>query len=272
MAFDLDRVQKDIRELREFLKRAPKQPTPEQIHSLRTHTRRFGASLQALSIDSMPNERRLLRNLSKLLRRAGKVRDLDVLTGYVAEMRMIGEEGSRVQLLEHLGAEHARKMRRLHSFAVKHGASIRRGLNRTAAYLDMRFADNAANSAAPEGSMLPELRLQREIAAPGRLTRNNLHRYRLKVKEWRYMLQVENDAANRHLIDTLGEMKDEIGEWHDWQELLTIASKQLPSGPECKLARFFQTTANQKLKHALSVANRGRKDVRQGLARKKVQG
>ncbi len=268
MAFDLDRIQKDIRELREFLKRAPKQPTPEQIHSLRTHTRRFEASLQALSIDSMPNERQLLRNLAKLFVRAGKVRDLDVLTGYLAEMRMGDENDCRVQLLEYLGAEHARNIQRLRSFAVKYGTMLRHRLKRTATYLERL---SAADCAVPEDSMLSDIRLQREVAAPGRLTRNNLHSYRLKVKEWRYMLQVKNDPANRQLIEALGGMKDAIGEWHDWQKLLTLASEHLPHGPECKLVRLFQKTTDHELKHALSVANRGRKYIRRSLTSIKLR-
>ena len=258
MAFDLGRVQNDIRELREFLKRAPKYPTPEEIHALRTCVRRFEASLQALAVDSRPNERRLLQRLAKLRRRAGKVRDLDVLTGYVAEARMEEEEVCRVQLLEYLGAEHARNCRRLYAFAVKHGEPLRRCLKDTAAYLGTLLAD----SLAPGNAMLSELRLQTELATSARLNRENLHPYRLKVKELRYILQMEEQSGYQQLIKTLGEMKDAIGEWHDWQELLTIAREQLPHGSECKLLRSFQSTTEQKFDHALSVANNGRKQIR----------
>ncbi len=262
MAFDLGKVQNDIRELREFLKRAPKHPTPEEIHALRTCVRRFEASLQALAVDSRPNERRLLQRLAKLRRRAGKVRDLDVLTGYVAEARMKEEEVCRVQLLEHLGAEHARNCRRLYAFAVKHGEPLRRWLKDTAAYLGTLLADRARDSAAPGNAMLSELRLQRELATPARLNVENLHPYRLKAKELRYILQMHNDPGDQKLIETLVKMKDAIGEWHDWQELLTIAREQLPHGSECKLLRSFQSTTEQKFDHALSVANNGRKQIR----------
>lgn len=266
MAFDLDRVQKDVRELRKFLKHAPKQPTPEQIHSLRTCTRRLEASLQALSIDSAPNERRLLRKLARLHGRAGKVRDLDVLTGYVAEVRMKDEGACVVQLLEYLGAEHARHTQRLHSFAVKHGASLRRRLKRTAARLGTLSAGTVPVVGVPGAAIVAQLRLQREVAVPVRLTRKNLHPYRLKVKELRYMLQVQNDPACQRLIETLEEIKDAIGEWHDWQELLTIASEQLPHGSNCKLLHLFQATTSEKFKHALSAANKGREHIRRSFS------
>jgi CHAD domain-containing protein len=259
MAFDLDRVQKDIRKLRKFLKKKPKHPTPKQIHSLRTRTRRFEASLQALALDNQTNERQVLRALAKLRRRAGKVRDLDVLTEYVANVPEKEESDCLVELLEYLGAEHAQRSKRLHSFAVQYGPSLRRRLKRTAAYLGMPAADGAPTSSALGDAMLSELRLQRELAAPVRLNRKNLHPYRLKVKELRYVLELENNPENRQVIETLGEMKDAIGEWHDWQELLTIAKEQLPHGPECKLVRSFEAIAEQKFNHALSIANNGRK-------------
>jgi CHAD domain-containing protein len=259
MAFDLDRVQKDIRKLRKFLKRTPKHPTPKQVHSLRTRTRRFESSLQALTPNAPANERHMLRTLAKLRRRAGKVRDLDVLTEYAATVPVNEEKDCLVELLEYLGAEHARQSKRLYSFAVQHGPSLRHRLKRTAAHLGTPAADGAPASSALGDAMLSELRLQRELAAPVRLNRKNLHPYRLKVKELRYVLELESDPGDRHVIETLGEMKDAIGEWHDWQELLTLASEHLPHGPECKLVRSFEGIVEQKFKHALSVTNNGRR-------------
>jgi CHAD domain-containing protein len=266
MAFDLDRVHKDIRKLRRFLKHAPKHATPKKVHSLRTCIRRFEAAMQALALDSNTNEQRLLRKLAKLRKRAGKVRDLDVMTGYVAGLKICDEEECLVQLLEHLGAEHINQSRRLHSAASKHGESLRRRLKRTATHLKDLAEDRAASNSAPGRTMISELRLQRELTQPIRLTKNNLHPFRLQVKELRYMLQMENDPADRALIETLGRVKDAIGEWHDWQHLLAIAREDLPHRSECKLIPLFQTTTQQKLKLALAVANSGRQHMQRSPA------
>ena len=117
--------------------------------------------------------------------------------------------------------------------------------------------------------MLPELRLQRELTEPIRLTKENLHPFRVQVKELRYMLQMENDPANQALIETTGPVKDAIGEWHDWQQLLTIARDNLPHGSKCKLISLFQKTTQQKLKHALTVANAGRQHMQRSPGRNK---
>ncbi|HTU52046.1 MAG TPA: CHAD domain-containing protein [Acidobacteriaceae bacterium] len=269
MAFDLGRVQKDIRKLRRFLKHAPKHTMPKKVHSLRTAIRRFEAAMQALALDSNANERRLLRKLAKLRKRAGKVRDLDVLTGYVADLNMSGEEECLVQLLEYLGSEHARRNQQLHSSAVRHGESLRRRLKRTARHLKTSPENVTAYQTAPGYTMLTELRLQRELTEPIRLTRNNLHPYRLQVKELRYMLQMEKDPADLELIETLGQVKDAIGEWHDWEELLTIARDHLAHGSKCKLIPLIQTTTQQKLKHALAVTNAGRRQMQRSPAESK---
>jgi CHAD domain-containing protein len=222
--------------------------------------------MQALALESNGNERRLLGKLAKLRKRAGKVRDLDVLTGYVADLNVSGEGECLIQLLEYLGSEHGRRNQRLYSYAAKHGESLRRRLKRTASHLETSQEDVPALRMEPGDRMLSELRLQQELTGPTRLTKNNLHPYRLRVKELRYMLQMEKDPADRELIETLGQVKDAIGEWHDWLQLQTIACDNLPHGSKCKLIRLFQKTTQQKLKHALAAANAGRRQMQRSPA------
>jgi CHAD domain-containing protein len=270
MAFDLGRVQKDIRKLRRFLKRAPKHTTPKKVHSLRTGIRRFEAAMQALALESNANERRLLRKLAKLRKRAGKVRDLDVLTGYVADLKLSGEEECLIELMEYLGSERAQRGQQLQSFAMRHGESLRRRLKRTATNLQTSSEVVTASQTAPADTMLSELRLQHELTEPVRLTKSNLHPYRLQVKELRYMLEMEKDPADQGLFETLGQVKDAIGEWHDWQQLVIIARDQLPHGSKCKLIPLLQKTTQQKLKQALAVTNAGRRRIQSSNAGSKA--
>lgn len=220
--------------------------------------------MEALALES--NDRRLLRKLARLRKRAGKVRDLDVLTGYVVDLKVSGEEECLVELLEYLGSERAHRNQQLHSFAIKNGESLRRRLKRTAIQLKTSSEGLTASQTAPGDTMLSELRLQHELTEPVRLTKSNLHPYRLQVKELRYMLQMEKDPADRELIEILGRVKDAIGEWHDWQQLVIIARDQLPHGSKCKLIPLLRKTTQQKLKHALAVANAGRRRIQSSNA------
>ena len=57
MSLDLDRIHKPIRKLRKFVKKAPKKPRPEEIHDLRTNSRRLETEVEVFGLSSKANER-----------------------------------------------------------------------------------------------------------------------------------------------------------------------------------------------------------------------
>ena len=63
------------------------------------------------------------------------------------------------------------------------------------------------------------------LKTPPNLNEKNLHPYRLKVKELRDVLRLAHKPTNQKFIDALGQVKDAIGDWHDWEELLEIAAE-----------------------------------------------
>ena len=67
------------------------------------------------------------------------------------------------------------------------------------------------------------------------------------------MLELAPDHPK--FVDDVGEAKDAIGEWHDWEELVAIASEVLDHG-NCKLMRKLKETADTKYAHAHRVAER----------------
>ena len=60
-------------------------------------------------------------------------------------------------------------------------------------------------------------------------------------------------------MDALGEVKDAIGEWHDWVELSSIANEVLDHGQRCELLRAVKETSDAKYQHALALTNSMRK-------------
>src|SRR5438477_6782587 len=64
--------------------------------------------------------------------------------------------------------------------------------------------------------------------------------------------------GDSEFIATLGEVKDVIGEWHDWEELAGIA-EELSQHTGCKLLKEIHATAQDKFEHALATTNRMRK-------------
>jgi CHAD domain-containing protein len=269
MALDTDRIEKTVRKLRKLVKKAPKRPTPDNIHDLRTYTRRFEAAVAALKLDSRGNERRLLRDLKRARKRAGKIRDMDVLTSYTSDVDAGEQKNCQVQLLEYLGAKRYRQAKRLKRSMKNRSSAMRRRLKRSAKRLDkIMSADNkkssVAQSAASAEAMAAAAKLSRELVEPATLNKSNLHPFRLKVKELRYILQMADSPDNRGFINSLGTVKDAIGEWHDWEELIAIASDLDEHGPNCKLVRELKTISDRKYERALSLTNQMRKNYLRG--------
>jgi CHAD domain-containing protein len=258
MALDRDRLRKSVGKLRQFLKKQ-KSMTPEKIHQFRTQARRFEASVKALGSSTRDNEERLLRDLARLRKQAGRIRDMDVFTGWALTIRPEGEQDCAVQLLEHLGAERYKRAKKMLQQAGKYRQVLRQRLKRSLGHLDRLLEDTNKNPAsatnrAPTDAMASALQLVSQLKTPARLSKKTLHRYRLKVKELRYVLQM-SDAADQKFITKLGEVKDAIGEWHDWDELSAIAAELLKHGSKCGLLRELKTARKAKYDRALSLTN-----------------
>src|SRR5438552_3075810 len=99
MSIDVDRIQKPVRKLRKILKKMPKRPSANKIHDLRTNSRRFETTVDALGLSTGNNEKRLLRRLSRVRKRAGKVRDMDVLISHALATNVEGEQDCLIQVL-----------------------------------------------------------------------------------------------------------------------------------------------------------------------------
>jgi CHAD domain-containing protein len=260
MSLDPAKLQKPLRKLRKMLKKLPPKPSPELVHDLRTRTRRIEAEFQALMLDSRPNEQRLLNELKPIRRKAGKVRDMDVLTGFASKLRADGDEQCLVELLEHLGFERYGQARKLHRIVRRDGRALASRLKRSSRYIG-KVLDGAKQPQRenewPVDAMSLALQLSGELAKWAPLDKSNLHPFRLKVKELRYILQL-SDHPDAEFVESLGEVKDAIGEWHDWEELGGIAEKVLDHGAGCSVMKLIRSTARKKFDHALAIANRMR--------------
>ena len=260
-------VQKSIGRLRKFLKKNPKSPAPEKLHQIRTSVRRLESSLAAMNIGKKRLKKRLERNLPVLRKRLGKVRDMDVLTAHAISIASkASERECLVQLLEHLGAKRSEYTKRLRKAAKNYGPRLRNDLAKI-----VEKMEDAANQPGEKGSgengalefggqqVLPLRELISGLDRPKRLNKSSLHSYRLKIKELRYILQLSKKIRSQELVKKLGEVKDAIGEWHDWEDLRAITAEVVNGGPQSKLARQLKKITHQKFNNALSTTNHMRK-------------
>ncbi len=262
MALDINKIQKPMRKISKLLNKISNPPTPEEVHDLRTSSRKLEASVQALSLDSRGNERRVLKHVGRLRKRAGRVRDMDVLIGYASTIRVDGDDDCRVQLLAHLGAKRDKNANNLRAAMRQYAPRLRPRLKRSSVrakkVLDGRSKPANAKPA-PAEVAASVLQLSSDLASPKRLGRANLHPYRLKVKELRNLLQMADNSTQPALVDQLGEVKDAIGEWHDWEELIAVATDALDHKPICPLVSQLKRISNTKYEHALTLTENMRK-------------
>jgi len=260
MGLHVDRIQKSVRTVRRILGRASKRPTPDVIHDLRTHARRSQSVFESLSLRPTRHEQQMLRDLKRVRKAAGKVRDMDVLTAAAAGLHADAPHDCHVQLLEYLGFARYRHARRLRRIMRRSGPTLRRDLRRVARRVDGLLRETGSHQGTARANVSTELattarELSNDLAAPSSLDRTNLHDFRLKIRALRYILEMADDPSQQEFVETLRAVKDAIGEWHDWEELIELATGVLDHGPRCELMAELETNANQRFDRALALAN-----------------
>jgi CHAD domain-containing protein len=265
MPLDADQIEKPIRKLRKFIKGIGAPPAAEDIHKLRTNCRRLESSLDVLSLDSSGSGRGISKQIGRLRKHAGKIRDIDVLTDYLVGMKHPdSERDCHVRLLEHLGGSRKKYVKKLEAVRKQYRAQLRRGLKNISKKLEKVASKNQNDRSAKHAvsAQLAATALTRmsELKDPPRLLRSNLHPYRLKVKELRNVLQMAGEAEQQQFVDKLGDVKDAIGEWHDWEVLVDLARDVLNHGKGCRLVIEMRRIADTKYKEALSLTNSMRRE------------
>jgi CHAD domain-containing protein len=187
---------------------------------------------------------------------------MDALTADVLTIKHDGEQDCLVQLLEYLGAERKKYAKRLRRTIKGTGEQLRQNLKRNSRRLEKLLQrsedDGTAETDAASTTMAKTIKLSTELNIPPRLNRKTLHPYRLKVKELRNVLQLSEETGDEEFLNKLGEVKDAIGEWHDWQELIVIATHLLHHGPGCRLIKKLNENSDSKYERALLITGRFR--------------
>lgn len=251
MEIDRKNAEKPLRKLRKTLKGLPDDPSVEEVHSLRTQTRRLEAIVEAFMLDRKKKTRDLLKAMTPVRKAAGDVRDMDVFVGKVLNLSRDQANDSLVRLIEHLSemrVESARELRRTLGARRK---DARRGLKSYAKLIGRQFADGQESIVGPAQA---PAKLATELAHWPALDAENVHDFRIRVKQLRYMLQLEK-AVDRPIVEALGKVKDEVGDWHDWQELARIAGETLDPEHDRSALKQIEEIGRAKLEKALATTN-----------------
>jgi CHAD domain-containing protein len=227
MESELGKLQKPVHILRRSLKHLRDDPRVEEIHNLRICAHRVEVLAAALMPGDKKSTRRLLKAIRPVRKAAGEVRDMDVLAGDA--LKLAGDHSIKC-LLEHLSSTRVESARKLLDTVVEQRNDARRCLKKLSRRIEKRFHKNEqreGNGPAGKGqSTEASATLIDELDRWHALNAENLHAFRIKVKELRYLLQLAGDT-NPKFVDALGKVKEQIGDWHDWDQLARIAARVL---------------------------------------------
>ena len=257
MELEVRSVRRPIRQLRKLLKSLPSNPLVKDVQDLRKRARRLETIIAAYMPYKKKRNRRLLKTLKPVFKAAGAVRDMDVMVPKARGLGSRRRNDSVTLLLEHLQAMRIDSAGKLFKQISRHGTAARRRLKEFSSEIEERFErKNARGAAKTTGNQLhadAANKLMEELSCWPALDAENLHAFRIKVKELRTVLQL-TEAAKPDFADALDEVKDQIGDWHDWQQLRIIAEKVLDRRENRTTLEKIEATESSKLKQALAGA------------------
>jgi CHAD domain-containing protein len=246
MQLVLGQVRKPIRELRKSLQDLPGNPPQKEVHDLRTRTRRLEAISVALLTQEKGHAPHILDSIKPLRKAAGKVRDMDVLKNKVRSLARRHQGDAYDRLLAHLQTARIDSARELADKFASEQKEALRSLKRFSKRVESRFRH--AKPVSGEAH-----RLYEELSHWPALNPGNLHAFRIKIKELRYVLQL-TEGANTEFVSALDRVKTQIGTWHDWQELRRIASEILVASKSRSAVATIGEIEDKKFRSAMRAA------------------
>jgi len=236
-----------FQKLEQDLVKLSSKPRAENVHRFRTGTRRLQILLGELSPKLDRSQKKLLKMLGRIRKRAGKVRDLDVQLAALRALKMPREPRRKTQLVNHLIELRGRQEKKLRK-AVEQDTvrEIRKRLKRAS----KNFKPEASSDPLAVARGMLE-RINREDAP---VTEALLHQYRILSKRARYAAEfAEQSTEAQKFIAMLKRMQDVLGDWHDWLTLTQTAGEHLGEVRESSLVAELHNVTGAKFRHAVAV-------------------
>jgi CHAD domain-containing protein len=248
-----------FRKLARQMAKLASKPSPENVHKFRTSSRRVEVLVSDLAGSRNGNDKKLLKLLGRLRKKAGRVRDLDVQSVALRSLKIPQEPQRKSQLLRTLAEERARREKKLAKSLDKQTvAEVRKRLKRTAASLEI---PKTADPLTLARQKLNDLEVDQ-----GTVTERTLHQFRIAGKRARYIAELAGkDAAAIRLIALLNHVQDVIGDWHDWAQLADKAEKLFGGVQDSALVSALRNITRAKFRQAVTTLT----ETRTALAGKK---
>ncbi len=252
MPIDAKRSRTVFQKLERDLIKLPSKPHAKTVHRFRTGTRRVQILLGELSPKLDRSDKKLLKMLSRIRKRAGKLRDLDVQLTALRSLKVPGEPRRKTQLVHRLIELRGQQEKKLRKTADDSALrEIRKRLKRAAKRFNPKTARDPLSTAK---AMLRQIQ-----QSPEPVNEAVLHQYRILGKRARYA--AEFAAASAEVTQFISELKktqDALGDWHDWLTLTQSAMANIGEVRESPMVAELHNVTGAKFRHAVAVLSRAR--------------
>lgn len=259
MPVDQDRSRLAFERLQRQLTKLARKPAPENVHRFRTYGRRVEALLDELVTEPKRNDKKLLKLLARLRKKAGRVRDLDVQIASLRNLKIPQEPDRKAHLLRTLSEERIWRERKLgKAFDEETIGELRTRLKRAASDADISKRTDPLKLA-----MRQLAQLDRDHAP---LTEKVLHQYRIVGKRARYLAELAGDDPEaERFVARLKRMQDVLGDWHDWLKLTQRAGNLFGGVQDSALVAALHNVTGAKFRQSVDILT----ETRAALARPK---
>jgi CHAD domain-containing protein len=246
MSAEAKRSRAIFRKLEQDIVKLSSKPQAQNVHRFRTGTRRLQILLAELSPHLDRKQKKLLKLLGRIRKRAGKVRDLDVQLTALRSLKVAREARRKTQLVNHLielrGKQEKKLSRAVEPETVR---EIRKRLERG------RREFKTQSSRDP---LTVARNILKRIDPTAPITEPLLHRYRILGKRARYAAEFSgNSAEAQRFIAQLKRIQDALGDWHDWLTLTQTAGEYLGEVPDSALIAELRNVTGAKFRYAVTV-------------------
>lgn len=247
MSIDPKRSREVFQKLDRDLVKLSSSPQANIVHRFRTGTRRLQILLSELSPKLERSDKKLLKLLGRIRKRAGKVRDLDMQATALRGLKVPREPRRKTQLVNHLielrGKQEKKFRKHLDKATVR---EIRKRLKRAAKHF---HPEAGRDPLAVARALLEGL----HRSGPP-VTETVLHQYRILSKRARYAAEFATPSpASERFIAQIKHIQDALGDWHDWLTLTQTATADLGDVRESPLVAELHNVTGAKYRRAVAI-------------------
>jgi CHAD domain-containing protein len=236
-----------LRKLDKQLSKLSKEMSADNVHKFRTISRRVETILEEFCPVPRRGNKKLLKSLARLRKKAGQVRDLDVQMALLRNLKTTQERKRQAQLLRTMTDEKESRQKKLaHALDSRTIKNLRKSLKQA--------KDACITPKTPQPMETAQRRFAELVHDRAPLTEKRLHEFRIRGKAIRYLAELAGGSGEaRRFISSLKHMQDVIGDWHDWLKLTKRAEALFPPAASSPLVSVLRNLMRAKFRHAVDV-------------------